>query len=77
MEKENAIENFNNMIIKSWTYEKLTETQKKQWKNALDTTPIKKEIKGTYKQRWDILNGIYTAFLYGCGYPNSLFKDMF
>ena len=76
MEKENAIENFNNMIIKSWTYEKLTETQKKQWKNALDTTPIKKEIKGTYKQRWNILNGIYTAFLYGCGYPNSIFKDM-
>lgn len=76
MDKEKVIENFNNMIIKSWTYEKLTEAQKKQWKNALDTTPIKKAIKGTYKQRWDILNGIYTAFLYGCGYPNSIFKDM-
>ena len=75
MEKENAIENFNNMIIKSWTYEKLTETQKKQWKNALDTTPIKKEIKGTYKQRWNILNGIYTAFLYGCGYTDFKWRE--
>lgn len=75
MNKENAIENFNNMIIKSWTYARLTSAEKDQWKRTLESAPLKAAVKGTYKQRWNILNGIYTAFLYGCGYTDFKWRE--
>lgn len=75
MDKEKVIENFNNMIIKSWTYARLTSAEKDQWKRTLESAPLKAAVKGTYKQRWNILNGIYTAFLYGCGYTDFKWRE--
>ena len=75
MDKEKVIENFNNMIIKSWTYARLTSAEKDQWKRTLESAPLKVAVKGTYKQRWNILNGIYTAFLYGCGYTDFKWRE--
>ena len=66
--KENAIENFNKMIHNSWTYEKLTTAEKQNWENVLDSTPTKEAVKGTYQQRWKILQAIYSGFLNALDY---------
>lgn len=75
MDKEKVIENFNNMIIQSWTYARLTSAEKDQWKRTLESAPLKAAVKGTYKQRWNILNAVYTAFLYGCGYTDFKWRE--
>ena len=68
MDKEKVIQNFNNMIKRSWTYNRLTEKEKEKWNETINHTRSLEIIKGTAKQRWNILNGLYFAFLNGCGY---------
>ena len=65
--KENAFDDFITMIQKSWTYEKLTNTEKEFLNKTFNCKLIQKNIKGTYQQRWETLQGIYEAFLYGAG----------
>lgn len=65
--KEVCRSDFYTMIIKSWTWAKLTDKEKELctecFKNAF--------LYGNYKQRWEILNNCYTSFLAGCGYENQ------
>lgn len=67
-EKTKALENFYNMILNSWTYKKLTKEEKNKFDELMEHTRTQEALKGTYKQRWEILQAIYGAFLYGCGY---------
>lgn len=68
MDKENAINNFYEMIRHSWTYDKLTDEEKQQFDKTLKSVQMQEVLKGTYQQRWKILQAIYMAFLNGCGY---------
>ena len=55
MNKDNAMYDFNTMIQKSWTYERMTTDEKKRWIEVLNDVRTDKCLKGTYQQRWDIL----------------------
>lgn len=65
MKYSNAVENyFQNIIKKSWTWQKLTQEEQQRF---IDMDVFDK-IKGTDKQRVEWLNTIYTAFLSALGY---------
>ena len=60
MKHSNAVENyFQNIIKKSWTWQKLTQEEQQRFINM----DVFDKIKGTDKQRVEWLNTIYTAFL--------------
>lgn len=71
IEKLNS--NFDNMIKNSWTYNRLTKEEKNRLLNALERS--KDVVKGTYKQRWEILQAIYSSFLVGCGYNGFNWRE--
>lgn len=64
--KEHAMKDFKNMIQKSWTYERFTQREQENFNNML--IEIENRLIGTYKQRWEQLNNIYTAFLSALDY---------
>ena len=55
-----------NMIFKSWTWERLTKEEKDRFLGFI--YDFKKEIKGTYNQRWNQLHLLYHSFLIGLNY---------
>ena len=55
---------FDEVISKSWTWERLTDVEKERFKNCIDFS----KIKGTARQRVEMLNMVYAAFLQGVGY---------
>jgi len=65
--KENAQRDFIEMIEKSWTFDRMTETEKADCIRLL-TDRTCRALKGTYSQRWDVMNAIYSGFLAGLGY---------
>lgn len=62
-QKEIAREHFIDMIMKSWTYERLTPKERDDFWDVLP-----QKIKGTYWQRIDVCGAIYAAYLKGLGY---------
>lgn len=65
MKYSNAVENyFQNIIKKSWTWQKLTEEEQQRF---IDMNVFDK-IKGTDKQRIEWFNTIYHSFLVGLDY---------
>jgi len=68
--KENALPEYMEMINKSWTWARLTESERENFTDLADSlTNGDKSIvvvKGSYYTRWRILNAIYRAFLAGC-----------
>ena len=73
--KENAQADWTDMIIKSWTWEKLTREERKKFGDELNKETTKKIISGTYGQRWEILSALYSMFLEGCGYNGGSWRD--
>lgn len=68
--KENARRDFVEMIEKSWTYDRMTETEKKDCiQLLLNRNP--NAIKGSYNARLEILHAIYRGFLSGLGYDRN------
>ena len=55
---------FENVISKSWTWERLTDDERERFKNCIDFS----KIKGTARQRVEMPNMVYAAFLQGVGY---------
>ena len=68
--KENALADFKELIYQSWTYEKLTKEESDQLFKVFEDIRTKQALKGTYHQRWGILQAIYKAFLLGVGYDS-------
>ena len=61
--KENVIDNFWRMIKQSWTYNRLTQYERNQLEiTFFDNEPVIKAIKGTYQQKWAILQAVYSSF---------------
>ena len=73
--KENAQTDWTDMIVKSWTWEKLTREERNKFGDELNKETTKKIISGTYRQRWEILNALYSMFLEGCGYNGGAWRD--
>lgn len=73
--KENAQADWMNMIIKSWTWAKLTNEEKNKFGDELNKEVTQKIISGTYKQRVAILSALYSMFLEGCGYNGGNWRD--
>ena len=69
--KENALYLFDDMIKKSWTYERLTKEEKESWYYTLNDVRTLDVLKGTFNQRWSILQAIYGAFLNALGYDKE------
>ena len=66
--KENALENFVKMTEQSWTYEKMTQEEKSRLVEVFYGGTVENSLKGTYKQRWKILQAVYYGFLMGLDY---------
>ena len=60
-----------NIFRRSWTYAKLTDSEKAQFDRLWDMVPITDAIKGIEKHRKEVQNAVYLAFLMGCGYKNT------
>lgn len=68
MKKENVLEDFVKMTEQSWTYEKMTQKEKDRLTEVFYGGTIENSLKGTYKQRWEILQAVYYSFLMGLDY---------
>ena len=73
--KENAQADWVDMIIKSWTWAKLTDDEKNRFGDELATPDTQQIISGSYKQRWEILSALYSMFLEGLGYQGSGWRE--
>lgn len=74
--KENATQDFLEMIKHSWTWNKLTKEEKDQfekgWHIVVDCwSGSDRAIKGSYHDRWTTLQAMYHMFLRGIGYDND------
>ena len=69
--KENAVYDFVKMIEKSWTYARLTETEK----SCLHEAFSNKDFKGSYYARMEQLNTAYYFFIMALGYKWSGWRE--
>lgn len=71
-EKTNeGLKKYIEMIQKSWTFQNMTETEKKHCIEALTHNTTKAALKGTDRARWEILQAIYFSFLAALGYTEN------
>lgn len=70
--KENAWSDFRQMMMKSWTWNRLTDDERIRACDALHFADDNGMITGNYKQRYSIMNAVWFAFLLGVGYDNSM-----
>ena len=75
LEKEKILNKFEDMLKASWTYDRMTEKEKKTFLELLEHPRITETIKGTAKQRWEILDSIYWAYLQGIGYDGCTWRE--
>ena len=74
--KELAITEWYEMIQKSWTWARLTQSEKDKFNERLTWMKLNNTILfGTYVQRWDTLNELYHMFLMGCGMTHGNFRE--
>ena len=66
--KEQAKQDWLEMISKSWTWARLTEDERKAFSSLLEHPCSSAVIKGTYKDRWEACEALYHTFLEGLGY---------
>lgn len=67
-----------NMIIESWTFERLTKEEQDRLLNKIFTTnntQLEKALKGTRSHCWDILHSMYTSYLVALDYKPSGWRE--
>lgn len=70
-DKQRDIDEFIGSISFSWTWDRLTEEERTQFKNWIHSDRYLDTIKGTSYQRFDIMNNFYFMFLLGLGYGKN------
>ena len=65
--KDCALYDFISITVNSWTYDRLTETEKESLLNVLKRA----HIFGTYEQRFELLHDIKYSFLCALGYDKN------
>ena len=73
--KENAQADWIDMISKSWTWAKLTEKERKQFKGLLEHPCSAVVIKGNYEQRWEACEALYHTYLEGLDYDSLHWRE--
>ena len=73
--KENALEDYIEMIQESWTYDRMNDTEKQQCIDTLRTIRTTSALKGNYYARWNILQAVYGAYLSGLGYNGGSWRE--
>lgn len=74
--KENAYSDWFEMIFESWTWEKLTESEREKFIDEMDSwCNYRGLLIGTYKQRWEILSELYHIYLEGIGYNSFNWRE--
>ena len=68
MDKFDAVSDFLDMIHHSWTFEKMTFSERMILNDLFFSPRTVDAIKGDYRQRWAVCNAIYGAYLDGLGY---------
>lgn len=66
--KELILLDFVKNLENAWTYTKLTNTEKNKFIDLIETGIFSENIKGTYNQKWNILDNMYNAYIIGLGY---------
>ncbi len=69
--KNHALRDFTETVMKSWTWEKLTPGERNACLGALQSSIIS----GTYWQRKDTLSSVYHGFLLALGYTAVGWRD--
>lgn len=67
-DKENAVSEYLEMIKKSWTWGRLTESERTAFLDSVEWSIDQNVIVGTWKQRWMICQALYTTLLYALDY---------
>lgn len=75
LDKEKAIDEFFDMIRQSWTYARLTDTEKEKLKDWLFSERMKDCLRGTFRQRWETLQVIYHTFLLALEYNPTNWRE--
>ena len=65
---EQAKQDWLEMIKQSWTWARLTESEKETFLSLLEHPCSAVVIKGTYHQRWEACDALYHTYLEGLGY---------
>ena len=73
--KEEAIKLYIDMMEKSWTYARLTEEEKTRLMDTINWTDRQGFIKGSFNDRWGILQAVYTSFINALGYKPSGWRE--
>ena len=73
--KENVFKDHLDMIKNSWTYARLTNEEKERLEELYYKNCVRNSIKGTYNQRYETLNILYSVFLSGVGYTNGNWRE--
>ena len=74
-DKNLAKQDYLEMISKSWTWARLTEKEREQFKGLLEHPCSAAVIKGNSKQRWEACEALYHTFLEGLGYDPLEWRD--
>ncbi len=74
-DKENALNDFIDMIEKSWTYSRMTQLEKGRFVGVMLSNDTISILKGNYENRWKILNVIYNIYLMGIGYSGFDWRE--
>jgi len=72
---DKIMDDFVLMIEQSWTFEKMTQKEKLNFRYMLAAHTTQNALKGTYNQRWAILQACYSAFLDGLGYTGANWRE--
>ena len=68
MKKENACMDYYDVVKNSWTWERLTEEERKNFMLRLSEFDCSGYIKGSYDYRWEQCKMLYSMFLTALGY---------
>ena len=72
--KETAYSDFITMIQESWTWDRLTKKERELFLNEAAFWQARCAL-GTWAQRYETLQGLYSMFLYGLGYNHGKFRE--
>jgi glycine cleavage system protein P-like pyridoxal-binding family len=73
--KENAKNDFIDIIKISWTYEKLTDYEKQLFHKIINENIINEALKGNYKARYKTMQAIYHTFILSLGYNGFNWRE--
>lgn len=73
--KDDALRDFLEMCRNSWTWDRLTASERSRFEKTLNNGITAEALRGPYLQRWRILQALYTAFLDGIGYQPDGWRE--